>query len=102
VVVADIKPPRLPVLVGVIELVWQVLADDVFAHLNPGASDNSRVISAWLQLYSEELPKQDPLGFDPQKSFAEMYKDGGVEDPIGVEVLDAIVPKHPLEEVAGR
>jgi hypothetical protein len=32
-----------------------------------------------------------------------MYKDGGVEDTIGVdiEVLDAIVPQQPLEEVAG-
>jgi hypothetical protein len=31
-------------------------------------------------------------------------KDGGVEDPVRVEVevLDALVPKHPLEEVASR
>jgi hypothetical protein len=33
-----------------------------------------------------------------------MYEDGGVEDTVGVEVevLDAVVPQQPLEEVAGR
>jgi hypothetical protein len=33
-----------------------------------------------------------------------MYKDGSVEDTVGVEVdvLDAVVPQQPLEEVAGR
>jgi hypothetical protein len=43
-------------------------------------------------------------GLIPQKSFAEMYKDGGVENTVGVEVevLDAVVPPEPLEEVARR
>jgi hypothetical protein len=33
-----------------------------------------------------------------------MYKDGSVEDTVGVEVevLDAVVPQQPFEEVAGR
>jgi hypothetical protein len=33
-----------------------------------------------------------------------VHEDGGVEDPIGVEVevLDVVVPEHSLEEVAGR
>jgi hypothetical protein len=44
------------------------------------------------------------MGLDPQKGFAKMYKDGGVEDTVGVEVeeLDAVVPHEPLEEVARR
>jgi hypothetical protein len=44
------------------------------------------------------------MGLDPQESFAEVYKDLGVEDTVGVEVevLDAIVPQQPFEEVAGR
>jgi hypothetical protein len=35
------------------------------------------------------------MGLDPQKGFAEMYKDGGVEDTVRVEVevLDAVVPQ---------
>jgi hypothetical protein len=42
------------------------------------------------------------MGLDPQKSFTEMNEDGGVENTIGVEVevLDAVVPHEPLEEVA--
>jgi hypothetical protein len=42
------------------------------------------------------------MGLDPQKSFAEMYEDNRVEDTVGVEVelLDAVVPHEPLEEVA--
>jgi hypothetical protein len=41
------------------------------------------------------------MGLDPQKSFAEMYEDGGVKYTVGVEVevLDAVVPHEPLEEV---
>jgi hypothetical protein len=48
-----------------------------------------------LRLHPEELPEQDPVGLDPQKSFAEMYEDSGVEDNIGVEVevLDAVLPQ---------
>jgi hypothetical protein len=44
------------------------------------------------------------MGLDPQKSFAEMYEDSGVKYTIGVEVevLDAVVPHKPLEEVARR
>jgi hypothetical protein len=39
-----------------------------------------------LRLHTEELPEQDPMGLDPQKGFAKMYKHGGVEDTVGVEV----------------
>jgi hypothetical protein len=55
-----------------------------------------------LRLHPEDLPEHDPMGFDPQKSFTEMYEDGSVEDTVGVEVelLDTVVPHEPLEEVA--
>jgi hypothetical protein len=48
-----------------------------------------------LRLHPEELPEQDLMGLDPQEGFAEIYKDSGVEDTIGVEVevLDAVVPQ---------
>jgi hypothetical protein len=44
------------------------------------------------------------MWLDPQEGFTKMNKDGGVEDTVGVEVevLDAIVPQEPLEEVARR
>jgi hypothetical protein len=44
------------------------------------------------------------MGPDPQKSLAEMNEDGGMENTVGVEVevLDAVVPHEPLEEVARR
>jgi hypothetical protein len=57
-----------------------------------------------LRLHPEELPEQDPVGLDPQISFTEVDEDGGVENIVGVEVevLDAVVPHEPLEEVARR
>jgi hypothetical protein len=44
------------------------------------------------------------VGLDPHKRLAKVDKDGDVEDIVGVEVevLDPIVPEHPLEEVARR
>jgi hypothetical protein len=44
------------------------------------------------------------MGLDPQKGFAEVYKDSGMENTVRVEVevLDAVVPQKALEEVARR
>jgi hypothetical protein len=71
------------------------LLGGILPHLNPCSTDYSRIAGAWLRLHPEELPEQDPMGLDPQKGFAKMYEDGGVEDTIGVEVevLDAVVPQ---------
>jgi hypothetical protein len=89
-------------LVGVDELVREVLLGGVLPHLDPRCSDYPRVAGAWLRLHPEELQEQDPMGLDPKKSFAEMYEDGGVKYTVGVEVevLDAVVPHEPLEEAA--
>jgi hypothetical protein len=89
-------------LVGVDELVREVLLGGVLPHLDSRSSDYQRVAGAWLQLHSEELPEQDPMGLDPQKSFAEVNEDGAVKNTVGVEVevLDVVVPHGPLEEVA--
>jgi hypothetical protein len=102
VVVRDIEPLGLPVLVGVYELVREVLLGGILPHLDPCPSDYPRVAGARLRLHPEELPEQVPMGLDPQKSFTEMYEDSSVEDTVGVEVvvLDALVPHEPLEEVA--
>jgi hypothetical protein len=102
VVVRDIKQLRLLVLVRVDEFVQQVLYGGVFTHLNVGSSDYSWVVGARLRLQMEELPKQDPVGFDPHKGFAEVDRDGDVKNAImvQVQVLDTVVLEETLEEVA--
>jgi hypothetical protein len=104
VVVREVEPLGLLVLIAVYQVVREVLLGGVLPHLDPCSSDYSRVAGAGLRLHPEELLDQDPMGLDPQKGFAEMYKDDGVEDTVGVEVevLEAVVPHEPLEEVARR
>jgi hypothetical protein len=89
-------------LVGVNQLVRQVLLRDVLAHLDVGPSDYSRVVGARLGLHAEELPEEYLVGLDPQERFTKMDGDGSVEDAIGVEieVLDTVILQKPLEEVA--
>jgi hypothetical protein len=53
VVVGDVEPLRLPVLVGIDELVRQVLLGGVFAHLDAGSSDYSWVVAARLWFQAE-------------------------------------------------
>jgi hypothetical protein len=52
----------------------------------------------------EELPEQDPVGFDPHEGFAEVDRDGDVKNAIRVQVqvLDTVVLEETLEEVARR
>jgi heme A synthase len=104
VVVGDVEPLRLLVLVGVDQLVRQVLLGGVFAHLDVGPSDYSWVVGAWLGLQAEELPEQYPVGFDPQEYFTEVDEDGYLEDAIGIQVkvLDTVIVEKTHEEVARR
>jgi hypothetical protein len=104
VVVSDVEPLGLLVLVRVDELICQVLVGRIFFHLDASSSDYSWVVGAWLRLHSEELSEQDPVGLDPHKCLAEMYEDGDMKNTIGVQVqvLDTVVLKQPLEEIAGR
>jgi hypothetical protein len=55
VVVGDVEPFQLPILVGVNQLVRQILLGGIFAHLDLSPSDYSRVVGAWLGLHAEEL-----------------------------------------------
>jgi hypothetical protein len=59
-------------LVGVNELVRQVLLGGVLVHLDAGSSGYSWVAGAWLRLQAEELPKQNPVGLDPHEGLIEM------------------------------
>jgi hypothetical protein len=71
-------------------------------HLDAGPSNYSWIIGAWLGFHIEELPEQHLVGLDPQERFAEMDEDRYVKDAIGVqvEVLDTVIIKKTLEEVA--
>jgi hypothetical protein len=70
VVVGDVEPLRLPILVGVDQLVRQVLLCGVLAHLDACSSNYSGVVGTRLGLHSEKLTEEYPVGFDPQESFA--------------------------------
>jgi hypothetical protein len=104
VVVGDVEPFRLPILVGVDELVREVLLGGVFAHLDVGSSDYSWIVGARLRLHAEELLKQHPVGLDPHEGLAEVDEDEDVKDSVGVQVqvLDVVVLEETLEEVARR
>jgi hypothetical protein len=69
VVVRDVEPPRLPIGVGVNELVRQVLLCGIFPHLDAGPSDYAWIAGAWLRLNPEELLEEDPVRLDPKECF---------------------------------
>jgi hypothetical protein len=71
-------------LIGINQLVGEVLLCRVLPHLDPRSFDYSRIAGTGLRLHPEDLPEQDPMRLDPQEGFTEMYKDGGVEDTVGV------------------
>jgi hypothetical protein len=55
-----------------------------------------------MGLQPEKLPKEDPARINPHKRFKEVDKDKDAEDSIRIEidVLDVVVPQHPLEKIA--
>jgi hypothetical protein len=68
VVVGDVEPFRLPILVGVDELVRELLLGGVFAHLDAGSSDYSWVVGAWLWLHVENFRNSTQWGLIPTKA----------------------------------
>jgi hypothetical protein len=85
-VVGDVEPLRFPILIGIDQLVRQVLLGGIFVHLDASPSDYSWVVGARLGLHAEELSEQHPVGFDPQEGFTEVDEDGDMKDSIGVQV----------------
>ena len=66
VVVDNIKPLTFPILVGVDELVLEVLLVNAFTHLDTCSTDYVREILVGLRLHLEEFPEQCLAGLDPQ------------------------------------
>jgi hypothetical protein len=84
VVVRDVEPPRLPISVGINELVRQVLLGGVFSHLDASSSDCSRIAGARLRLHPEEFSEEDLVRLDPKKCFTKMDEDRGMENAVRV------------------
>jgi hypothetical protein len=91
-------------LIGVNQLVCEVLLHGILAHLDAGSPNYSGVVGAGLGLHSEKFPKKYPVGLDPQEGFAEVHEDRSVEDTVGVEVevLDADSSSPLKKSLAGR
>jgi hypothetical protein len=64
-VVGDVEPLRLPILVGVDQLVHKVLLRGILAHLDAASPNYLGVVGTRLELYSEKLPEEYQVGFDP-------------------------------------
>jgi hypothetical protein len=103
-VVRDVEPPRLPIGVGVNELVCQVLLSGVLSQLDVGPSDYFWIVGARLRLHPKKLPEEDPVRLDPKESFTKMHEDHDMENTVRVqvEVLNSIVPEEALEEITSR
>jgi hypothetical protein len=58
----------------------------------------------WAGVQPEEHPEQHLVQLDPHEGFREMYKDGGVEDTVHIQmdVLDVVEVKRPTEELTGE
>ena len=52
----------------------------------------------------EKMLEQLEVGFDPQKSFAQVHEDGNMENRIGVQVvcLNTLMKEKTAEEIRGR
>jgi hypothetical protein len=73
-------------LVGVDELVREVLLGRVLPHLDACSTDYSWVAGTWLRLHPEELPEQYLVGLDPQERFTEVDEDSGMENTLGLRL----------------
>jgi hypothetical protein len=70
-------------LVGVDQLVRKVLLRGILAHLDAGSSNYSGVVGTRLGLYSEKLPEEYQVGFDPKKALQKWTKTEVRKIPLG-------------------
>ena len=107
-VVLDIKPLRMPPLVGGRQTHRWVFVHPVVAEMNAGTSH--RHAQLWLpnpllrQVDGEEIPPQVEVGTNPQEPLTQGDKCRNVLDPIGSKVLQLhlVVIQQPLKELVGR
>jgi hypothetical protein len=68
--------------------------------LNAGAPHNRKFFRGWLGFDAEEEAEKIPVGFDSEKGFTEMDKNGNMADGIRVEVMELkpVIVKNAVEE----
>jgi hypothetical protein len=71
-------------LVGIYQLVGEVLLGGILPHLDPCSSYYSGIAGAGLRLHPEELPEQDPMGLIPKKASQKCTKTAVWKIPLGL------------------
>jgi hypothetical protein len=84
----DIKPMFFPPGNVGGEFVCKVLVVGLLSKLDAGAPYNRWVLGAGLWFDSEEEAKKIPVGFNSEKSFAKVNKDGNVANGVRVKVME--------------
>jgi hypothetical protein len=70
------------------EFVRKVLVTGFLSQLDAGAPYNGWILGGGLWFDSEEEAEKIPVGFNSEKSFAKVNKDGNVANGVRVEVME--------------
>jgi hypothetical protein len=82
------------------EFVCKVLVAGLLSELDAGAPYNGWILGGGLWFDSEREAEKIPVGFNFEKSFAKVNKDGNVANGVWVEVMElkAVVVKEATEK----
>ena len=72
--------------------------------LNTRTSNNMAFFGIWLWFEVEEMAEKLKMGLDAQKSFAQMYEDGNMENRVWKKVmqLDSVIIQKTRKVVGAR
>ena len=86
------------------QLVWDIEFFPALAQLKTDASYHCYIFLARLRFEVEEIFEKMKMGFNPQKSLAQMNKNRDVEDGVWGQVmhLNPIVKKKTTEEIRSQ
>jgi len=72
--------------------------------LNTRTSNNMAFFGIWLWFEVEEMAEKLKMGLDAQKSFAQMYEDGNMENRVWKKVmqLDSVIIQKTTKEIGTR
>jgi hypothetical protein len=96
----DIKPMVFPPGNVGGEFVCKVLVASLLSKLDAGAPYNGWILGGGLWFDSEKEAEKIPMGFNSEKSFAKMNKDGNVANGVRAEVMELkpVIVKEATEE----
>jgi hypothetical protein len=84
----DIKPMVFPPGNIEGEFVCKVLVAGLLSQLDAGAPYNGWILGGGQWFDSKKKAEKIPVGFNSEKSFAKMNKDGNVANGVWVEVME--------------